>query len=133
MKYTIVVLALMGLAVPAMADDVLLSKLGLQDMEIVSNQEAQQVVGRGYVYAEGWSRNQFDIDAFENFDIFDDVDGKSYQELYLQGLNVLEGLTGATNSFTFDFQQTEWDSTNQFDAAGSFSSSTSTIVAGSAN
>ena len=133
MKCAIVALALMGLAVPVMADDVLLNKLGLQDMEIVSNQEAEQVVGRGYVYAYGWSKSSFDVGAFKDYDIFDDVDGKSYQELYLQGLNVLEGLTGATNSFTFDFQQTEWDSTNQFDAAGSFSSSTSTIVAGSAN
>ena len=133
MKNVILVLVLMCLAVPAVAEDSLLSTLGLAGVEIVSDQEAQLVSGRGYVFAVGWSENKFDVDGWHNFHIFDDVDGEAYQELYLQGLSNLEGLTGASNTYSFDISQTEWEADNLFDAAGSFSSSSGTIVAGSAD
>ena len=133
MNRAILVLILMSFTVPVVAEDSLLSTLGLAGVEIVSDQEAQLVSGRGYVFTSGWSENSFDIDGWDCFTIFDDVDGEAYQELSLQGLRVLDGLTGASNTYSFDISKTEWEAGDLFDAAGSLASSSGTIVVGSAN
>jgi len=133
MKNALVILALVAFASPAVADEGLLAQLGLQDLQVVSQEEATEVRGLGYVYAYGDVETSIDLDPFDNFDIFDDADGDSYMELYLQGLSNLDGIVGASNSITVDFSQTEWDGDSQFDYAGSFSVTAGAVVGGSAN
>ena len=133
MKNALVILALVAFASPAVADEGLLAQLGLQDLQVVSQEEATEVRGLGYVYAYGDVETSIDLDPFKKYDIFDDAEGDSYMELYLQGLSNLEGILGASNSITVDFSQTEWDADNQFDYAGSFSVTAGAAVGGSAN
>ena len=133
MKNALVILALVVFASPAVADEGLLSQLGLQDLQVVSQEEATEVRGLGYVYATGDAETFIDLDPFNKFDIFQDASGDSYMELYLQGLSNLEGVVGASNSITVDFSQSEFDTDNMFDFAGSVSVSAGAMVGGSAD
>ncbi|MCH2123971.1 MAG: hypothetical protein MK165_04215 [Pirellulaceae bacterium] len=133
MKNALVILALTAFASPAVADEGLLSQLGLQDLQVVSQEEATEVRGLGYVYATGDAETFIDLDPFNKFDIFQDASGDSYMELYLQGLSNLEGVVGASNSITVDFSQSEFDTDNMFDFAGSVSVSAGAMVGGSAD
>ena len=132
MKNALVILALVAFASPAVADEGLLAQLGLQDLQVVSQEEATEVRGLGYVYATGDAETFIDLDPFNKFDIFQDASGDSYMELYLQGLSNLEGVVGASNSITVDFSQTEWDAEGMFDFAGSLGVNAGAIVGGSA-
>ena len=133
MKNALVILALTAFASPAVADEGLLSQLGLQELQVVSQEEATEVRGLGYVYATGDAETFIDLDPFNRFDIFQDASGDSYMELYLQGLSNLEGVVGASNSITVDFSQSEFDTDNMFDFAGSVSVSAGAMVGGSAD
>ena len=133
MKNALVILALTAFASPAVADEGLLSQLGLQDLQVVFQEEATEVRGLGYVYATGDAETFIDLDPFNRFDIFQDASGDSYMELYLQGLSNLEGVVGASNSITVDFSQSEFDTDNMFDFAGSVSVSAGAMVGGSAD
>ena len=133
MKNALVILALTAFASPAVADEGLLSQLGLQELQVVSQEEATEVRGLGYVYATGDAETFIDLDPFNKFDIFQDASGDSYMELYLQGLSNLEGVVGASNSITVDFSQSEFDTDNMFDFAGSVSVSAGAMVGGSAD
>jgi len=136
MKNALVILALVAFASPAVADEGLLAQLGLQDLQVVSQEEATEVRGLGYVYATGDAETFIDLDPFygaADFDIFQDASGDSYMELWLQGLSNLEGVVGASNSITVDFSQTEWDAEGMFDFAGSLGVNAGAIVGGSAN
>ena len=136
MKNALVILALVVFASPAVADEGLLSQLGLQDLQVVSQEEATEVRGLGYVYAYGDAETFIDLDPFygtEDFDIFQDASGDSYMELYLQGLSNLDGVVGASNSVTVDFSQSEFDTQSMFDFAGSLGVSSGAVVGGSAN
>ena len=133
MKNALVILALVAFASPAVADEGLLAQLGLQDLQVVSQEEATEVRGLGYVYATGDAETFIDLDPFNKFDIFQDASGDSYMELYLQGLSNLEGIVGASNSITVDFSQSEFDTQSTFDFAGSLGVSSGAVVGGSAN
>ena len=133
MKNALVILALVVFASPAVADEGLLAQLGLQDLQVVSQEEATEVRGLGYVYATGDAETFIDLDPFNKFDIFQDASGDSYMELTLQGLSNLEGVVGASNSVTVDFSQSEFDTQSMFDFAGSLGVSSGAVVGGSAN
>jgi len=126
MKKLIALIALACCVSPATADDNLLSSLGLAGMEVVSVQEANEVAGRGFVFAFGSSEtsaNVADISAMGNM--------SAWQELELQGLNALEGLTGAQNSLSFDYSSADSIEIIQFQ--GSLNVGAGTVVAGAAN
>ena len=126
MKKLIALIALACCVSPATADDNLLSSLGLAGMEVVSVQEANEVAGRGFVFAFGSSEtsaNVADISAMGNM--------SAWQELELQGLNALEGLTGAQNSLSFDYSSADSIGIIQFQ--GSLNVGAGTVVAGAAN
>ena len=133
MKNALVILALVVFASPAVADEGLLAQLGLQDLQVVSQEEATEVRGLGYVYATGDAETFIDLDPFNKFDIFQDASGDSYMELTLQGLSNLEGVVGASNSITVDFSQSEVDIQSTFVFAGSLGVNAGAIVGGSAN
>ena len=65
MKNALVILALVAFASPAVADEGLLAQLGLQDLQVVSQEEATEVRGLGYVYAYGDVETSIDLDAFD--------------------------------------------------------------------
>lgn len=109
MKKLITIFAVIFMAAPAAADDNLLSKLGLVGLEIVSADAASQVSGRGFITSFGVSEATFDLDPFEDgsftYDIFDDGELFARQDLTMEGIQQLEGLTGASNLLTVDFSQ----------------------------
>ena len=140
MKNALVILALVAFASPAVADEGLLAQLGLQDLQVVSQEEATEVRGLGYVWSYGDVGTSIDLDAFDSnpwgwggYDIFDDAEGDSWMEQELQGLSDLNGILGANNSITVDFSQTEYDANNAFDYAGSFSVNAGAVVGGVAD
>ena len=137
MKNAFVSLVLLAFVSPAVADEALLAQLGLEDLQVVSQETATEVRGLGYVYSLGTTATAIDLDHFDNtnieFTIFEDANGSSSMELLLQGLSNLDGILGASNSITVDFSQTEYAGDSAFDYAGSFSVTAGAAVGGSAN
>ena len=126
MKKFLALIALVCCVAPASANDNLLSTLGLAGMEKVSVQEAEEVAGRGFVYAFGTSESSASID-----DVSGAGEMAALQELELQGLNALEGLTGASSALSFDLSESEGPETYQIQ--GSLNVGAATVVAGAAN
>ena len=126
MKKFLALIALVCCVAPASANDNLLSSLGLAGMEKVSVQEAEEVAGRGFVYALGVSESSASVD-----DVSGVGDMAALQDLELQGLNALEGLTGASSALSFDLSEAEGAEVYQIQ--GSLSVSAATVVAGAAN
>ena len=137
MKNALVILALVAFASPAVADEGLLAQLGLQDLQVVSEETATEVRGLGYVYSLGTTATAIDLAHFDNtnieFTIFEDANGSSSMELLLQGLSNLEGVIGGNNSIAVDFSQTEIDAVNHLDFAGTLSVTSGALVSGSAD
>ena len=125
MKKLIAVIAMLLFAAPAMADDNLLSQLGLAGLEEVSVQEAEEVAGRGFVYALGVSESSASVD-----DVSGVGDMAAIQDLELQGLNALEGLTGASSALSFDLSSAE--GIDIYQVQGSLNVGAATVVAGAA-
>ena len=101
MKKLIAVIAMLLFAAPAMADDNLLSQLGLAGLEEVSVQEAEEVAGRGFVYAFGEGASSAANAAV-------DLDGgltEAAQQLELEGLNAVEGLAAANSEISYTFSE----------------------------
>jgi hypothetical protein len=126
MKKFLALIALVCCVAPASANDNLLSSLGLAGMEKVSVQEAEEVAGRGFVYAFGTSES-----SASALEISGAGEMAAIQELELQGLNALEGLTGASSALSFDLSEAEGAEVYQIQ--GSLSVSAATVVAGAAN
>ena len=125
MKKLIAVIAMLLFAAPAVADDNLLSQLGLAGLEEVSVQEAEEVAGRGFVYALGVSESSASVD-----DVSGVGDMAAIQDLELQGLNALEGLTGASSALSFDLSSAE--GIDIYQVQGSLNVGAATVVAGAA-
>ena len=126
MKKFLALIALVCCVAPASADDNLLSTLGLAGMEKVSVQEAEEVAGRGFVYAFGTSESSASID-----DVSGAGEMAALQELELQGLNALEGITGASSKLSFDLSSAE--GADIYQIQGSLNVGAATVVAGAAN
>jgi high-affinity K+ transport system ATPase subunit B len=124
MKKMLMAIALLVGAAPAMADEGLLSQLGLASMETVSATEAQEVSGRGFVYAFGDVTTS--VDAAE----IDLGLGASFQELELEGLNAVEGLAGASSSTSYSFSEN--DGFDIYMMQGSLNVTSQVIVGGTA-
>ena len=137
MKNALVILALVAFTSPAVADEALLAQLGLEDLQVVSQEKATEVRGLGYVYSLGTTATAIDLDHFDNtnieFTIFEDANGSSSMELLLQGLSNLEGVIGGNNSIAVDFSQTEMDAVNHLDFAGLLSVMAGAVVSGMAD
>ena len=126
MKKFLALIALVCCVAPASANDNLLSTLGLAGMETVSVQEAEEVAGRGFVYAFGTSESSASID-----DVSGAGEMAALQELELQGLNALEGITGASSKLSFDLSSAE--GADIYQIQGSLNVGAATVVAGAAN
>ena len=125
MKKFFALIALVCCAAPATANDNLLSSLGLAGLEEVSVQEANEVAGRGFVYAYGTSATDANVADFSAAGTM-----SAWQELELQGLNALEGITGAQSSFSYDLSSA--DSMDLMQIQGSLNVGAATVVAGAA-
>jgi len=126
MKKFLALIALVCCVAPVSANDNLLSTLGLAGMEKVSVQEAEEVAGRGFVYAFGTSESSAGIDDVSGAD-----EMAALQELELQGLNALEGITGASSKLSFDLSSAE--GADIYQIQGSLNVGAATVVAGAAN
>jgi hypothetical protein len=126
MKKFFALIALVCCAAPATANDNLLSSLGLAGLEEVTVQEASEVAGRGFVYAYGTSETGASIADFSAIGNM-----AAWQELELQGLNALEGITGAQSSFSYDLSSA--DTVDLMQIQGSLNVGAATVVAGAAN
>ena len=58
MKKLLTIVVVMLMSAPAVANDNLLVKLGLSEIQIVTNDEARQVSGRGFVHGDSTSAVQ---------------------------------------------------------------------------
>jgi hypothetical protein len=126
MKKMIAMIAMMLCASPALAEDNLLSQLGLAGLEEVSVQEAEDVTGRGFVAAFG----QVDSEAATASLDLDEGLSVSFQDLELQGLNAVEGLAGANSAINYSFSDN--DGADIYQAQGMLMTMSSVIVGGSA-
>jgi len=87
------------IVVPAMANDGLLKKLGLGGMQVVSDAEASQVIGRGFVFSIGFVEVAIDFDDGES----NGTDIDAFQDIWLEGLSSLTGETAADGILPVDF------------------------------
>jgi hypothetical protein len=126
MKKILIAIAMMACASPAMADEGLLTLLGLSGLEEVTAAESSEVKGRGFVLADGETSSSI---ARTNAN-----DGThntaSDQKLDLEGLNVLEGLLGANSTISFSFSQNDGTTSSQYQ--GEVTTGSTTVVAGAA-
>jgi hypothetical protein len=130
MKKFILCVALFACASPAVAQDDLLNSLGLSGLEVVAQEEAVQVSGRGFVAAYGHSSAAITAGAVG--EIFSWTDISSAQDLELMGLNAVEGLTGASASISYDVSDASSDFGSSM-SQGSLLITSGTIVVGSAH
>ena len=126
MKKLIAVIAMLLFAAPAMADDNLLRQLGLAGLEEVSVQEAEEVAGRGFVYAFGEVASSAATAAVD----LDEGLTEAAQQLELEGLNAVEGLAAANSEISYTFS--EDDGGAIYMVQGSLITMSSVIVAGAA-
>ena len=133
MKNAFVSLVLLAFVSPAVADEALLTQLGLQDLQVVSEETATEVRGLGFVSADGTVNTSLHLDVYDSYDVFENADGDSTLTLLLQGLSNLEGVIGGNNNITVDFSQAEIDGANFFDYAGTLTVTAGAVASGSAN
>lgn len=126
MKKMIAMIAMLLCASPALAEDNLLSQLGLAGLEEVSVQEAEEVAGRGFVTAFG----QVDSEAATASLDLDEGLSVAFQDLELTGLNAVEGLAGANSAVNYSFSDN--DGADIYQAQGSLMTMSSVIVGGAA-
>jgi high-affinity K+ transport system ATPase subunit B len=124
MKKLLLSIALIACASPAMAEDNLLSALGLGGIEQVTTVEAQEVSGRGFVFAFG------DVTTSVDSAEIDLGIGASFQELELEGLNAVEGLAGAASSTSYTFAEN--DGLDIYMMQGTLNVTSQVIVGGAA-
>ena len=126
MKKILIAIAMMACASPAMADEGLLTLLGLSGLEEVTAAESSEVKGRGFVLADGETSSSITRtnanDGTHNT--------ASDQKLDLEGLNLLEGLIGATSTISFSFSQNDGTTASQYH--GTVTTGSTTVVGGSA-
>ena len=130
MKVALTLVASLLFTAPALADENLLMSLGLSDLQVASETEASQVSGKGFVLAHGLSSNWIDVGPIgESFDL---ARAEAHQTLELAGLNMLEGITGATSEVTFDLSEADGTGSHLM-TQGSLTITSSTVVLGSAH
>lgn len=130
MKIALSLVAALLLTTPTRANDNLLISFGLADLQVVSETEANQVSGKGFVLAHSESSNWIEMDSIG--EAFEQAQTEAYQSLELAGLNALEGLTSATSEVTFDLSEADASSSHLM-TQGSLTITSSTVVMGSAH
>jgi len=126
MKKLLAIVAVLLMAAPAVANDNLLSQLGLSGIQVVTADEASQVSGRGFVQASGLSSVDGDwvgpITA---------GDFGSNAGIDLEGIQAMLGAVQSAASLSIDESV---DANGAFDmAAGSLSVAAGSSVSGSAD
>jgi len=89
------------IVVPATANDGLLKKLGLGGMQVVSDAEASQVMGRGFVFSTGFVEMEIDFDDGN----FYSADVDAFHDIWLEGLSSLTGEMTADGILSVDFSE----------------------------
>jgi hypothetical protein len=130
MKKALFTFALLVVASPAFASDNLLDNLGLSGLQVVTQEEATEVKGRGFVSAYGTSSAAISAGAVG--DVFAWTDIASAQDLELVGLNGVEGLTGSSASIAYDISEAD-NVSGSLMSQGSLTVTAGTIVVGSAH
>ena len=126
MKKLLAIVAVLLMAAPAVANDNLLSQLGLSGIQVVTADEASQVSGRGFVQAVGLSS----VDGDWAGPITQGTIGSNAQ-IDLEGIQAMLGAVQSAASLSIDESV---DANGTFDmAAGSLSVAAGSSVSGSAD
>ena len=97
MKKLLAIVAVLLMAAPAVANDNLLSQLGLSGIQVVTADEASQVSGRGFVAAYGTSS----VEGGGSGSVTG-ADFSSAQELTLEGIQALMGAVSSAGQISID-------------------------------
>ena len=97
MKKVLAIVAVMLMAAPAVANDSLLAQLGLSGMQVVTDNEASQVSGLGFVSAVADSS----VTVSEGWEGFV-MDAQSSQDLTLEGIQALAGAVTSASQMSID-------------------------------
>ena len=97
MKKLLAIVAVLLMAAPAVANDNLLSQLGLSGIQVVTADEASQVSGRGFVAAYGTSS----VEGGGSGSVTG-ADFSSAQELTLEGIQALMGAVSSAGQISLD-------------------------------
>ena len=123
MKKLLAIVAVLLMAAPAVANDNLLSQLGLSGIQVVTADEASQVSGRGFVSSLGTSYSHGWIDQPNWFE--------ANQEMGLEGIQALMGAVSSAGQISVD---TSWDDNGSYDMQnGILSVGTGSTSGGSAD
>ena len=126
MKKLLAIVAVLLMAAPAVANDNLLSQLGLSGIQVVTADEASQVSGRGFVQASGVSSV-----AGDWLGPITDGSYGSNAGIDLEGIQAMLGAVQSAASLSIDESV---DANGTFDmAAGSLSVAAGSSVSGSAD
>ena len=128
MKKVLAIVAVMLMAAPAVANDSLLAQLGLSGMQVVTANEASQVIGRGFVSADGVSAI---VGAIAVGDVITDADVTSQMDLLLEGVSALNGALQSAGSIVID--ESFNDGTDYSMASGTLTIVSGSQVSGSAD
>ena len=127
MKKLLAIVAVLLMAAPAVANDNLLSQLGLSGIQVVTADEASQVSGRGFVSALGDSH----VDGSTNPMITIPSIFDSGQEMGLEGIQALMGAVSSAGQISVD---TNWNDNGNYDMQnGILSVGAGSTVVGSAD
>ena len=116
MKKLLAIVAVLLMAAPAVANDNLLSQLGLSGIQVVTADEASQVSGRGFVSSFGTSQ----VDG-GGIGSVTGADFASAQEMALEGIQALLGAVTSAGQISID---------NSVDDNGSYDMQNGTLSVG---
>ena len=126
MKKLLAIVAVLLMAAPAVANDNLLAQLGLSGIQVVTADEASQVIGRGYVSALGES--SVSGSGAGGMGIWDFA---SSQELTLEGIQQLMGAVASAGEASVDYSAIVGGVSSMYN--GSLTVGAGSTVAGSAD
>jgi len=97
MKKLLAIVAVLLMAAPAVANDNLLSQLGLSGIQVVTADEASQVSGRGFVSSLGTS----EVEGGGGL-IVNEASFGSMQDMWLEGIQALAGAVSSAGQISID-------------------------------
>ena len=128
MKKLLAIVAVLLMAAPAVANDNLLSQLGLSGIQVVTADEASQVSGRGFVSATGVSSVAGNWDVSQ---IITEGAFASNAGISLEGIQAMLGAVQSAASVSID--ESIDDNSGYAMAAGTLSVASGSSVSGSAD
>ena len=97
MKKLLAIVAVLLMAAPAVANDNLLSQLGLSGIQVVTADEASQVSGRGFVSSFGESAVNGSTTPLTIMSVFE-----AEQAMGLEGIQALMGAVSSAGQISID-------------------------------